>query len=366
MTRKHFTEYREHTATKHTILKDYLGAWVGILSTWNEKVAYIDGFCGPGSYQVGEEVYDGSPIIALRIAEYFADKVKVVCQFIDKKEEYCNDLEERIEELGFKPKYDIVCAEFEEALTHLLDRVPNMVPAFCFIDPFGYAGISLHLIKRFLERPTTETFITFMYDSISHWLPAPAQHSTMDALFGTGEWRHVLKKGLKKREKEIFLRDLYHKQLKTCAKHVWPFRMVDPEKAKTIYYLFHCTNHPKGTREMKKVMYKKGTMGTYTYMGKEHSQVSLFSTEPDVKELEDFLVEEFAGHNISFDEIVDSTLESPFIGKHYREALNNLKKAATIKKIPVTTKGQQGFNKKDVAVFPAKKPKKPKKKGFFY
>lgn len=51
-----------HTAAKHTILRNYLGAWFGILGQRFSHILYIDGFCGPGRYQ-GEEV--GSPIIAL-------------------------------------------------------------------------------------------------------------------------------------------------------------------------------------------------------------------------------------------------------------------------------------------------------------
>jgi three-Cys-motif partner protein len=358
----YFKTYREHTAIKHAILKDYLGAWMGILGSWNEKIAYIDGFCGPGFYQVGDITHDGSPIIALKIAEYFRDKTKVVCVFIDKKETYCCDLEKSIEESGFKTNYKIICGEFDQALTELLDKTPDIVPSFCFIDPFGYSGLPLSLIERFLKRPTTEAFINFMFEPISRFVSVESQHDHMDDLFGTPKWRAVIENDLRDNEREVFLRDLYHQQLSSCAKYVWPFQLKDPDRDRTIYYLFHCTNHPKGIRQMKKVMYKTGAVGTYSYQGKESSQMSLFSTEPDVKELQDFLIKEFAGTKISFDGIVDATINSPFIEKHHREALNNLKNKGLVKKVPVTTRGARGFSGKDIAVF----PKTVKKKGFFF
>jgi len=58
---------------------------------------------------------------------------------------------------------------------------------------------------------------------------------------------------------------------------------------------------------MKEIMYRKGTVGTYSYRGKEHSQMSLFSTEPKIEELESFLLKTFSGAKVTFDEIVNRT-----------------------------------------------------------
>ena len=47
-----------HTKAKHQILEEYLKAWYPILSSWQGRVLYLDGFAGPGTYSGGE---DGSP-----------------------------------------------------------------------------------------------------------------------------------------------------------------------------------------------------------------------------------------------------------------------------------------------------------------
>lgn len=51
-----------HTAAKHALLKNYLGAWFPILASARGRVVFLDGFAGPGHYDGGEP---GSPIIAL-------------------------------------------------------------------------------------------------------------------------------------------------------------------------------------------------------------------------------------------------------------------------------------------------------------
>ena len=364
MPNDHFKVYREHTSVKHAILKDYLNAWVPILSSWNKRICYIDGFCGPGSYEARGSIYNGSPIIALKVAKEFSGKAELVCIFIDKNKDYCEALGYRIHELGLEGKYYIEHAEFEEVITALLDKVANLVPAFCFIDPFGYSGLPLRVIERFLQRPATEAFINFMYEPISRFITVKAQHPYMDELFGTRKWRYVLGHDFQQDEREIFVRDLYHQQLKTCAKYVWPFQLKDPVRGRTIYYLFHCTNHRKGIKVMKEVMYRAGTNGTYSYQGKESSQMSLFSAEPSIKELDESLLDKFAGSKVTFNEIIDSTLDWPFIEKHYREVLNKLNGQELIRKIPITTKTQRGFNGKDIAVFSEKAKRRKKLKGF--
>ena len=265
------------------------------------------------------------------MAEHFVDKFDMYCLFIDNDTEHCEELECRINDLGFKAKYDVVCSTFEETVSDILDRVDKLAPAFCFIDPLGYSGLPLELIKGFLGRPGTETFINFMYEPISRFIAVESQHPNMDELLGTDEWREVIKKDMRKEDRESFLRDLYRNQLSKCAKYVWPFQLKNPDKDLTYYYLFHCTNDPKGIIEMKKVMYKTGTVGTYSYQGKESLQRSLFSTEPITDELEDYLLNEFSGKEVTYEKIVVTNLDSPFIDKHYKDVLNKLRQDGIIR-----------------------------------
>ena len=52
----------DHTRAKHEILRRYLEAWLPIMTSYNGRIIYLDGFAGPGEYEKGEP---GSPIIAI-------------------------------------------------------------------------------------------------------------------------------------------------------------------------------------------------------------------------------------------------------------------------------------------------------------
>jgi hypothetical protein len=61
-----------HTVAKHEILRRYLQRWFPILESSHSKVIYIDGFCGPGRYEDGEQ---GSPLVVLDLAVNHAKKL---------------------------------------------------------------------------------------------------------------------------------------------------------------------------------------------------------------------------------------------------------------------------------------------------
>jgi three-Cys-motif partner protein len=63
-------ELRPHTEAKHQLLTGYLKAWFPILSRWNDRIMFLDGFAGPGIYK-GDTPdalpKPGSPIKALDV-----------------------------------------------------------------------------------------------------------------------------------------------------------------------------------------------------------------------------------------------------------------------------------------------------------
>src|SRR6266699_5439259 len=52
----------DHTRAKHEILRRYLEGWLPIMTSYNGRIIYLDGFAGPGEYDKGEP---GSPLIAI-------------------------------------------------------------------------------------------------------------------------------------------------------------------------------------------------------------------------------------------------------------------------------------------------------------
>jgi three-Cys-motif partner protein len=52
------------------------------MASWNGRVVYIDGFAGPGKYNMGE---DGSPLVVLKAARdhTYPMKGELVCIFVE-------------------------------------------------------------------------------------------------------------------------------------------------------------------------------------------------------------------------------------------------------------------------------------------
>jgi three-Cys-motif partner protein len=140
-------EMDPHTKAKHEILENYLKAWFPILSRYNGRIVYLDGFAGPGIYSGGEE---GSPLIALRtFCEHtLREQMQCNCRFlfIESNPERVSSLTavltERFPNLPDNCRYNVIGAEFaptlEETLNGLERQGVRLAPTFAFVDPFGF------------------------------------------------------------------------------------------------------------------------------------------------------------------------------------------------------------------------------------
>jgi three-Cys-motif partner protein len=259
-----------HTKAKHQILEEYLKAWFPILSRWQGRVLYLDGFAGPGIYSGGEE---GSPIIALRTALTHTQASRfreIVFLFIERNQERADTLRRIIrEKFANLPKnlvYEVQSAEFattlEKGLDDLEKQGAKLAPTFAFLDPFGFSGFPLRVVKRLLGYEKSETLITFMVGFVKRF--ASEQPDALNELLGTDEWMRIPDlTDSAQRERQWIV--LYENQLRAAgAKYVRSFQMIG-ERNQTIYYLVYATKHPKGMTVMKNAMWKVDRRGTYRF-----------------------------------------------------------------------------------------------------
>jgi hypothetical protein len=116
------------------------------------------------------------------------------------------------------------------------------------------------------------------------------------------------------------------------------------------YYLIHASNSLKAVLLMKEIMWPLGDEeGTFDFSG--DSQGVLISQTPRVEELQSILLREFAGQQVAFDDIRGKTWNLPFIEKHYRSVLQELRSSGTVEVTPVTSRGT-GLSRHDLVRFP--------------
>lgn len=335
-------EMEEQTEVKHRLLRKYLTTWTRIVSSANPEVHYFDGFAGRARYQNGEP---GSPLLAIDVADRNADSFKTFhCTFNDYDPDNYEKLKEEVHkkiekcENNNKIKEATFDKKFENIAIPVLDseRYRNL-PSMVFVDPFGYSGTPFETISEImnLQKSGNEVFFNFMVDTIRRFLRDPDKEETITRAFGSEEWKYIREYSEREKQEEEILK-LYVSRLEEVAdvEYVFPFQMKHPDKDVTLYYLIHATNHFKGFRAMKDVMFNEGANDNFAYLGSDHygyddEQTTLFeataSEDMRIKELRDRLMDAYNEKTVSFEQIIKFTyLHTDLIAKHCRDALETL------------------------------------------
>jgi len=321
-----------HTKTKHLILGEYLAAWLPIMSKWNRRIVFIDGFAGPGRYSGGEE---GSPLIALRTALEH-NRLSPDCEFsflfIEADKKRADHLREEIEQLKTERpflkqfSYEVANARFEEKINRVLIELTGaqLAPTLAFIDPFGFEGLPMRLVAEIAKYPKCESLITFMYEPVNRFFehPSPKIQEHLEALFGTAEARDLVKLTDDPEERFGRITALYEAQLKAVArfKFVRTFTMINTGN-RVEYLLFFGTNNETGLGKMKAAMWKAdpGEGGRFSDRTVSCQEV-LLGPEPDFALLERLLRDRFAGKGFFDISEIERfvVVDTPFLETHIR------------------------------------------------
>ena len=217
-------EMQPHTEAKHAILKNYLNAWLPIMTSWNGRVVFLDGFAGPGRYTGGEL---GSPLIALEAALKHRQPIKsqVLFLFIEADLRRFQHLQGILDSV-YQPRlagtpfsYQAINGKFDNAMGRVLGELEEssllLAPTFAFIDPFGYSDTPFTMIQRLMKQPRCEVLINFNYEELNRFLLLESQWPHFDQQFGTGQWRTGV--ALAGESRQQYLHDLYKTQLENGA-----------------------------------------------------------------------------------------------------------------------------------------------------
>jgi three-Cys-motif partner protein len=324
-----------HTSAKHTILRTYLDAWFPIMS-WNRLVVFLDGFAGPGRYTGGEP---GSPIIALESAKTHKAKLskELAFLFIEERKDRADHLSKEIETLKCPDSFktEVKCGEFAPTLTAILDELAQghleLAPTFAMIDPCGFAGIPFELMKRLLDNPSCELFVSFMVDSINRWLEHPAEYirAHIRDAFGSDEPFALTENST---DRTAALTDLYRKQLRKIARYVRSFELLDTND-RVVYHLFFASKNSLGHLKMKEAMWKVDPLGEFRFSDATNPQQQVFFRSAYTDILKADLRRQFANAADILIERVEAYVidDTAFLPKHMREVLPLLEAEGSVR-----------------------------------
>jgi three-Cys-motif partner protein len=329
----------EHTRAKHQLLDRYLGGWYPILSKFNSRVLYIDGFAGRGRYNDGSE---GSPLVALRrlLDHRHLPAMKAtefVFMFIEHNKSNAESLQNEVDRL--KAEYSPWPSNIRESVLHstfaeemetivnlLREQKKRLAPAFIFVDPFGWTKFPMSLLGELMQNPKSEIFVNFMAGHVMRFAEWDQQEQQIEELFGMPQIE-VMRDYAEGANRVEYLRDVYARELGRRAgfKYMQSFAMIN-HTGNISYYLVHGTKEPLGVKKMKDAMWHVDPGGGYTFSDRLAGEDVLFTTDPDFRPLDKELLRHYAGRSdVTADEMGwHAVLNTPYRETHVRPRLRKL------------------------------------------
>jgi three-Cys-motif partner protein len=371
-----FEDQKAQSRVKSTIIVKYFKAWGSIMARQvqdvkNPRLAYIDLFCGPGKYEDGAV---STPLLILEHVIATPDlQDKVIAVFNDAEAARTAELDKNVRALPgietLKHEPQIRTGEVDDALVAEFASI-DMVPAFSFIDPFGYKGVTLELLEALMKGWGSDMVLFFPFDRINAALTNPKVTKHVDALFGKERANRLreLTSGMHPENREALIIEEFAEALRERGySYIIPYVFEYEQRDRTSHYLIFVTKHPLGYGIMKNIMYKASEdksqgIARFGYVRSESKNKTplLNLLNRPLDDLCEELLDLFASRTLTMEAIHREHQKAlginPFVEKNYKDALNLLDAAKKI----TTTKPQRrkGTFADDIVVtFPVKEKK---------
>ncbi|MGA9882760.1 MAG: three-Cys-motif partner protein TcmP [Candidatus Acidiferrales bacterium] len=365
-----FEEPSEQSKVKARIVYKYFGAWAKIMISsvrnHGDRIAYIDLFAGPGRYRNGTT---STPVMVLEKAVSDPAMLQMlVTVFNDKNPANAKSLRQvfgtvpGVERLRYAPQ--IQSEEVGAEIVKLFEQT-KLVPTLLFVDPWGYKGLSLDLIRSVLKNWGCDCIFFFNYNRVNPGLTNPAVREHMNMLFGEERAERIRRQltRLNPEEREALIIEELSKALQeTGANYVLPFCFKSEQGTRTTHHLIFVTKHPKGYEIMKEIMVRESSeqnqgVGSFAYSAASKNFPLLFQLSRPLDDLEEMLLDDFAGETLSMGEIyMRHNVGKPYVKANYKRALTNLESTANIEAIPSAESRRKGtFADQVIVSFPRRR-----------
>ena len=213
-----------------------------------------------------------------------------------------------IEKLKHQPQVsnEVVGEEIERKLAGL-----RLVPTFFFVDPWGYKGLSLGLIGAVLQNWGSDCVFFFNYNRVNMGLNNSAVRQHMDVLFGqerADKLRENLASLSPDDRENLIVEELCAALKDMGASYVLPFTFKNESGTRTSHHLIFATKHFRGYEIMKGIMAKESSerhqgVASFEYSASSERFPILFRLSRPLDDLEDTLLNDFAGETLTMHEI---------------------------------------------------------------
>ena len=355
MPKRDFFESRTHRSeVKTEIVRRYFGAWAGVMvrnvqRRGQAKIGYADLFAGKGRYLDGSK---STPILILESA-LKDNRVRemLVSIFNDEIRENAEALAKEIqnipgiESLAHQPR--VMNGKIDDSLADKFEQI-STIPTLYFLDPWGYKGLSLRLIKAVLKSPGCDCIFFFNYGRINAALSNSEMKQNMDSFFGAeraDKLRARLVGKAPKQREELIITELKIALKELGGTYSVDYFFKDASGRRTSYFLILTSKVPLAERIMKEIMAKESSMDEkgfalfgYTPLDQREAQRSLFDTDP-LDQLGSILLAEFSGKRLKVGDIYRiHSIGKRFTLRNYKDAIKKLEADGKVQANPPADK----------------------------
>jgi len=342
-----FEESTEQSQVKANIVAKYFEAWAKVIIPRAKKrgcdIAYIDLFSGPGLYQDGSK---STPLLILERAISHPDMSEMlITVFNDKDVNNIKSLESSINSLSNIINLNhhpvLLNKEVGEEIFKLKEfQTISSIPTLFFIDPWGYKGLSINLIASTIINWGCDCIFFFNYNRINMGLNNKAVEEHMDSLFSKERadiLRNKLQSMQSSSEREFtILETIYQGLQEIGGKYSLPFTFKNKQGNRTSHHLFFVSKNVLGYKIMKEIMAKESStkqqgVASFDYNPATVRQPLLFDYSQLLEQLENKLMDEFAGQTLTMKQIYEQHhIGKPYIEKNYKNILLKLENEGKI------------------------------------
>jgi three-Cys-motif partner protein len=279
---------------------------------------------------------------------------RLVTTFNDANEENVRSLRTEIAALPgiekLKHQPDVDSGEVGDETVQAFRKI-DLVPTFLFADPWGYKGLSLGLIDSVLKNWGCDCVFFFNYNRINPGLSNETVKGHMDALFGPDRAQGLRERlaGLQSWEREpAIIEALCEAVAELGAKYVLPFCFKDDRGNRTSHHLVFATKSPVGYGIMKDIMAKASSeqhqgVASFGYCPASRIYPRLFELNRPLDDLEEMLLRDFAGQNLTTRQIYDlHNVGRPYTMKNYKAVLLKMEENGLVRSEPPAPKRPKG------------------------
>ncbi len=348
-----YDEQTNQSEIKTEFVRKYFWAWAKVISKQvikrgENRIGYIDLFAGQGRYEDGSK---STPILILEGAIRDPEiREMLVAKFNDEDAEKCQRLKSEIEQieglelLRVKPQ---VSNELVDDRLALQFEGKSTIPTLFFIDPWGYKGLSLRLVKAVIQSWGCDCMFFFNYNRINAALSNEVMRNNMNTFFGESRAENLrtIIEGRSPQEREALIVSNLNDALKECGgKFSIEYFFKDSAGSKTSHFLMFVSKNVLGYNIMKNIMaressHKNEGVASFGFNPKDQERQEEAATAPrlfemfssPIDDLAEDLLRSFRGGSFKVAAIYQThQVGKEFILKNYQDALRKLEEEGKV------------------------------------